>query len=191
MPKFRFQVLTCLLLGSAFGSAGVCPSIGVHAQLKDFWTGKPSARDLNNRVDSAISSVTAQIHQITEISGTHTVQNTLRPYDRAAWFLDVASFQTTFLRMTHPDAETRRAATEAEQRLQRLKSSLRLNRAVFLALRALDLSKADAATRWYVEREIRAYKLAGIDRDETTRQTIIQKRDELVHMGQRFQKNIV
>ncbi|MFL6447863.1 MAG: hypothetical protein ACJ746_09270 [Bryobacteraceae bacterium] len=39
--------------------------------------------------------------------------------------------------------------------------------------------------------EIRAYKLAGVDRDEMTRNKIVAMQDELVRMGQQFEKNIV
>ncbi len=124
---------------------------------------------LKKRVDSAVNSVTTQIHTIKEISGAQTAQNTLCPYDRAGWVLDLALSQTGLLRVTHSDDDMRQATTQAEQQLTQLQSNLRLNRDVFLALRAMDVSKENAATRWYVEREIRAYKLAGVDRDEKAR----------------------
>jgi thimet oligopeptidase len=191
MPKLRFEVLICLLSGPIFAWAGVCPPIGPYAETKHLWTGKPSVSDFNHRVDSAVNLVAAQIRSLAEISGTHTVQNTLCPYDRAGWMLDVALSQSTLFRVAHPDAEMRKAAAQAERRLQQLKSGLRLNRGVFLALCSLELDKEDAAAHWYVEREIRAYKLAGVDRDETTRQKIAAMQDELVRMGQQFEKNIV
>src|SRR5436305_2366398 len=173
MPKrAQLQVLACLLSGSVFGWAGVCLSPGANAEIKDFWTGKPSVGELKKRVDYAILSATAQIRSVTGIRGTHTVQNTLCPYDRAGWILNLASWQTGLLRVTHPDVDMRQAAAQAEQQLAQFKSSLRLNRNVFLALRAMDISKEDPATHRYVEREIRAYRLAGVDRDETTRQKI-------------------
>jgi thimet oligopeptidase len=192
MAKYApLQVLACLLFSSAFGWAGVCPSVGVKIEKKDFWTGKPSIGDLNTRVDSAVNSITTQINLMTEISGAHTVQNTLCPYDRAGWFLDLALSQMALLRVAHPDGRMRQAAALAEQRLEQLKSGLRLNHGVFVALSALDLNKEDPATRWYVEREIRAYKLAGVDRDEAARRKIVALRNELVGMGQQFQKNMV
>ena len=37
------------------------------------------------------------------------------------------------------------------------------------ALSSLDLSKADAATKYYVERQLLEFRLAGVNKDEATR----------------------
>ena len=58
------------------------------------------------------------------------------------------------------------------------------------ALSALDLSGADSETRYYVERTLRDFRLAGVDKDEATRKRIKELRDELVVIGQEFARNI-
>jgi thimet oligopeptidase len=50
---------------------------------------------------------------------------------------------------------------------------------------------ADAATRHYVERTLRDFRRAGVDKDEPTRARIKALRDELTTLGQQFDDNIV
>lgn len=65
-----------------------------------------------------------------------------------------------------------------------------LNRAVYDALSSLDVSKADAETRYYVQKTLRDFRLAGVDKDQATRTRIKALRDELVIIGQDFSRNI-
>ena len=49
---------------------------------------------------------------------------------------------------------------------------------------------ADAATRHYVERTLRDFRRAGVDRDEATRARVRELCEELVAIGQEFARNI-
>jgi thimet oligopeptidase len=44
-------------------------------------------------------------------------------------------------------------------------TTLSLNRDVCQALASLDALKADAATRYYVQRQLLEFRLAGVDKD--------------------------
>jgi thimet oligopeptidase len=52
------------------------------------------------------------------------------------------------------------------------------------------VSKAEAETQYYVQHELRDFRLAGVDKDEATRTRIKALRDTLVKIGQEFDKNI-
>ena len=58
------------------------------------------------------------------------------------------------------------------------------------ALAAIDLTGADDETKYYVTRELRDFRLAGVDKDEATRSSIRELRDLLVIIGQDFDRNI-
>ncbi len=60
---------------------------------------------------------------------------------------------------------------------------LSLNGDVYKALASLDLSKADAATRYYVKRQLLQFRLAGVDKDEATRARLKQLNDDLTRPG--------
>ena len=69
-------------------------------------------------------------------------------------------------------------------------TELSLDRPTYEALTRLNVSRADAATRHYVEKTGRDFRRAGVDKDEATRARVKALREELVKLGQQFQANI-
>ncbi|TPW13928.1 MAG: thimet oligopeptidase [bacterium] len=55
---------------------------------------------------------------------------------------------------------------------------------------AVDLSKADPATKFMMEESLRNFRRAGVDKDEATRTRITTINEELVKIGQEFDRNI-
>jgi thimet oligopeptidase len=65
-----------------------------------------------------------------------------------------------------------------------------LNRAVYDALAAIDLSHADGQAKYYVQRELRDFRLNGVDRDDATRERIGKLQRDLNAANQEFLRNI-
>jgi thimet oligopeptidase len=84
----------------------------------------------------------------------------------------------------------RQTAEKVSQKAATFGTELSLNRGVYDALTALDATKADAETRYYLTRTLRDFRLAGVDKDQATRTRIKALRDELVVIGQDFDRNI-
>jgi thimet oligopeptidase len=84
----------------------------------------------------------------------------------------------------------RATADAAGQRAAALATEISLDRRVYDALSAMDLTAADEATRYYVERTLLTFRLAGVDKDEATRTRVGALREELVRIGQEFRRNI-
>jgi thimet oligopeptidase len=61
---------------------------------------------------------------------------------------------------------------------------------VYRALAALDAARADASTRHYIERQLLAFRLAGVDKDEATRARLKQLNDQLTEAVSAFERNI-
>ena len=76
------------------------------------------------------------------------------------------------------------------QKASALATELSLNRGVYDAINGLDVGRADSETKYYVQRTLRDFRLAGVDKDEATRKRIQELRDELVLVGQDFDRNI-
>jgi len=121
---------------------------------------------------------------------TRTIDNALRPFDDLQLELDAVSSQAELVRSVHPDANVRATAEKVGQRASALATEVSLNRGVFDAIKALDVSSADAETKYYVQRLLRDFRLAGVDKDEATRKRIQALRDELIEIGQAFDRNI-
>src|SRR5690242_13762498 len=90
----------------------------------------------------------------------------------------------------HPDEVIRDAARECEQEVSRFYSELALDREMYDALAAVDVSAADADTRRFLEHTLRDYRRAGVDQPPEVRERLKQIDDELTKLGQQFSKNI-
>ena len=111
-------------------------------------------------------------------------------YDDAFALLGNAAAHASLVRNVHPSAEVREAAEQDEQAVDAAQTELSLDRGLFEALSRLDLSGAEPATRWLVEKGLRDFRRAGVDRDEATRARVLSLREELVRIGQEFGRNI-
>ena len=69
-------------------------------------------------------------------------------------------------------------------------SALSLNRAVYEALSAIDLEGASPATRHFVQRTLLAYRLAGVDKDQATRDRLQALHEKATHLSLDFNRNI-
>ncbi len=115
---------------------------------------------------------------------------TLQAFDAAFAALSEAASRASLARNVHPDAALRDAAEAAEQEVDALSTELSLDRGLYDALAGLDVSGADPATRHLLEKSLRDFRRAGVDRDEATRARVRALREELVRIGQEFGRNI-
>lgn len=155
-----------------------------------FWTGKPNAAQFKARMRTRLKRAQASLNVLTAAKGRRTIANTLVPYDELLRQLDMAGSQSGLVEETNPDSTTRKTAEAMSQEISKFVTDLSLNRKVYDALTALDLSKTDAATKFYVEKTLRDFRLAGVDKDLATRDKVKKLSDELVQISQEFGRNI-
>jgi thimet oligopeptidase len=161
-----------------------------HPTDAPFWIDSPDAATFERHHDERLARARAAIARLEAATGARTVANTLACFDDAVIELDAASSQASLIENVHPDAALRAAAERVSQKAAALGTELSLNRGVYDALLAMDSSDADAETRHYLERTLRDFRLAGVDRDAATRERIAKLREELVEIGQQFSRNI-
>jgi thimet oligopeptidase len=123
-------------------------------------------------------------------SGAADPLATLRAFDAAFAALGEAASRASLARNVHPDATLRDVAEGCEQEVDALSTELSLDRGLYDALAALDVSREDADTRYLVEKSLRDFRRAGVDKDEPTRARVRSLREELVRIGQEFGRNI-
>ncbi len=155
-----------------------------------FWEGNPDADGFYQKMTTHLDQARDALAQMLSIADDRTIENTLGIYDEIQVHLDVVSSQASLMEAVHPDAKLRDAAEKATQEVSAFSTELSLNREVYEALSALDLTGTDKATRYYVQRELRDFRLAGVDKDEATRQRVKEIREELVLISQEFDRNI-
>jgi len=123
-------------------------------------------------------------------AGPREAAETLGAFDAAFAALGEAASRASLARNVHPDPALRDAAEACEQEVDALSTELSLDRGLYDALAALDVSGEDAATRHLVTKSLRDFRRAGVDRDEPTRGRVRALREELVRIGQEFGRNI-
>lgn len=155
-----------------------------------FWTGKPNAAQFKARTEKRLANAKAALDKVLAVKGKRTVANTLEPFDEIARQLDMAGSQSGLMEETHPDSAIRTTAEGLSQEISRFVTELSLNRKVYDAIAAMDLTGVDAETKYYVERTLRDFRLSGVDKDEATRDKIKKLQEELVLISQEFGRNI-
>ena len=155
-----------------------------------FWSARPNAAAFTKTGNGRIEAAKASIAKMVAVKGKRTTQNTLTLYDEAIRELDMAGSQASLIENVSPDSATRAAAEKLTQSVSAYGTELSLNRPVYEALKAIDLTGLDDETRYYITHELRDFKLAGVDKDDATRAKIKALREELVKIGQDFDRNI-
>jgi len=138
--------------------------------------------------EAAIAEARAGIDTVK--GGGADALTTLDRYDEAMAALSNAIDPIGLIAQAHPDHANRDAADAARQTLVKVRTDIALDRDLYDVLSGLDVSAIDPATRHYVERTLRDFRRAGVDRDDATRARVRELWEELVAIGQDFARNI-
>ena len=111
------------------------------------------------RRDARLASVQRAVEQVVAVKGARTVENTLAPFDEATRQLNAAYYLASTMEQVHPEAAFRDHASAMVRKASAVQTALSLNRDVYEALAGLDLSAADASTRYYVQRQLLEFRL--------------------------------
>ncbi|HKC71577.1 MAG TPA: hypothetical protein VKB60_08140, partial [Terriglobales bacterium] len=159
---------TCVRLASLL----LLPFLAISAGAQDWskmqpplWSAKPDVAAFEKTENDHLAASQKAVDRILAVKGARTVDNTLAPFDEASRQLNSAAYFAGLMQQVHPDAGFRDHATEMTRKVSAAQTALALNRDVYHALAALDLSPADAATRYYVQRQLLEFRLAGVDKD--------------------------
>ena len=154
------------------------------------WSGLNTAEEAQAWVESHLQASRDRIAELLAAKTARSTTETLALYDQAAWHLRMAGSQAHVMFMVHPLAPVRDAAQALSQVVAAEGVKLSLNRDVYQALEKLDASKEDAATKYYLERTLLGYRLAGVDRDDATREKIRELADKSTELGMRFARTV-
>jgi thimet oligopeptidase len=178
------------VLALAFACFGAVPPASAQAPTTPFTSGITDAASLKRAIDERISRAGTLLDGMLAVKGSRTVANTLAPYDELLDELNTASGQVTVMMDLHPDAAVRQAAEDLDRAVSALLDEIPLRTDVYAALKAIDARRADAATRFYISRELRDFGRAGVDKPETTRSRLKELRDQLAQAMAEWGRNI-
>jgi thimet oligopeptidase len=141
-------------------------------------------------VSARLAAHEAALAALLTVEGQRTPENSLRLYDAAVEQLSLAGSQAGVLNSVAAASEVRDQAQMEAQRVAMAGSALSLNRAVYDALSAIDLTGVSAATRHYMDRTLLGYRLAGVDKDQATRDRLQALHEKATRIALEFSRNI-
>ncbi len=124
------------------------------------------------------------------LQAPRTIEDTLVRYNQLLMSASGSNALAGLMSEVHPDEAIRDAARECEQEVSRFYSDLALDRDMYDALAAVDVSAADADTKRFIAHTLRDYRRAGVDKSPETRVRLKQIDEELTKLGQQFSKTI-
>lgn len=152
--------------------------------------GAESGEALTAWVSARLAAHEAALAALLAVKGPRTPENSLRLYDAAIEQLSLAGAQAGVLNSVAAASAVRDQAQMEAQRVAMAGSALSLNRAVYDALSAIDLTGVSAATKHYVDRTLLGYRLAGVDKDQATRDHLQTLHEKSTRIALEFSRNI-
>jgi thimet oligopeptidase len=183
VSRFIYGVAVSLLVVTAGGQE-------IPADQAPLWSTKPDVAAFEKMENGRLTAAQSAVDQVVAAKPPRTIENTLAPYDEAIRQLNAAAYFSGLMQQVHPDAAFRDDATAMTTKVSSAQTALSLNREVYQALANLNLQGADAATRYYVQRQLLEFRLAGVDKDDETRTRLKKLNQQLTEDQSMFDRNI-
>ena len=119
-----------------------------------------------------------------------TIDEALDRYNQLLTNASASNALAGLMSEVHPDEVIRDVARECEQEVSKFYSALALDRDMYDALAAIDVSAADADTQRFHAHTLRDYRRAGVDQPPEVRKRLEAIDEELTKLGQSFSKTI-
>jgi thimet oligopeptidase len=152
--------------------------------------GNGSAEDYREECTQELAEASAIFRTLEKLDGAKTVESVPVPLNQMEVILSKSASKASLFYNVHPSPDIRGIAENQQQTLTKLFSEINLSRPLFEACKAVDVSKADAQTRRYLEHTLRDFRRSGVDKPEEVRKRITELHDELTELGQEFSLNV-
>ena len=149
-----------------------------------------TAEALTHRCENEESLFREHFAALESFNGTPTIGNYYPSLDSLYASQSTVAATAQSLAGVHPDADLRSAGEACAQLLAKIATDMSLSRPLYDAVSRLDVAEADDATRHSVEKLLLAFRLAGVDKDDAARERIRELNDQIVAIGQEFDRNI-
>jgi len=183
--RLALPILLLTSLSVAAAQTPAKPADPLHA-----WVGLTNGASLENWDNWHIAEERRLIAGMLAVKGLRTVDNTLLPYDRAQEHLTLAGDQTSIMFSVNPEKDIRDKAQALLQVVSAEGAAVALNQDIYHALAAVDIARADAATKHYMDRTLLEYRLGGVDKDQATRDKVKQLQDRITEISLKFSRNV-
>ncbi len=125
--------------------------------------------DVTRQCDTRLAALESQKAQLESLPLTTPAADLLSTYDDVYNLAVTTAYSETFLKDAHPDVAIRKAAEDCLQRAAKALTALSMSRAIYERLKTIDVAQLAPEMRFTVQRQLDAYRRAGVDREPAVR----------------------
>ncbi|MFT7678803.1 MAG: thimet oligopeptidase [Planctomycetota bacterium] len=153
---------------------------------------RPAPESLAADGAAAIKNARGALEQLLALPADTDGLSMLAAYDAIGQCLNGLGGWTEVYVSAHPDKAVREAGEGVQQELAAFGTELGLHRGLYERLAAVELAQdASFEERRCLAHALRDFRRSGVDKDEATRERIKKLQEELVTVGQTFDRNII
>jgi len=182
--------IRAVLLVLPFALVAISSAQKVSVSQPTIWAAKPDVASFEKIENDRLAAGQKAVDTLLAAQGPRTIDNTLVPFDEALRQINSAAYFAGLMEQVHPDADFRDHATKMLTKASEAQTAISLNHEIYNALAALDLSKTDAATKYYVQRQLLEFRLSGVNKDDATRARLKELNKQATDEQSMFDRNI-
>ncbi len=191
--KQRYTLLLPLALAFTLSltacSTNDTPETGTDTEASTPAITDPAALAYQRECKADISRAKTLFHALEKAQQSST-QSFLTMINTLDILLDKSLSKASLFRNVHPNAELRSAADICQQSYIDLLTDISLSRPLFNKLSAIDIETLEGLDKRYVSHMVRDFERSGVSLDEKSRENIRKLNEEILLLGQTFNKNI-
>ena len=182
--------LACVLLAATALGSTSARAESVNAFLGPILADAPTAAPLNAQCDRIAKEIERRQAALEAQTGPATIETTLKPYDDIVALINDGMGEFSLYQQVMTDDARRKAGGDCQVRLSALSSKLSLSRPIYDRLKAIDASKADAETRYYLKLTLASYVRSGVSLPPEQRAEVQALQEKIAKVGNDFDANI-
>lgn len=192
MTKYTLA-LAAGLLYAVLGNAAAAgsqpePDPGV-STAADGWNFMLRAPQLASLCETTLAQGRTAFAAIENDTSPATLQQVFGAYD--AMSIDLQAIQHVwYLKSVHPDTQVQAAAEVCVKDYTDFAASHDLSPKFYQRVASIDLHNASASERLMVQKRLREFRQAGVDRDQATREKVRSLIADITQLGTLYEKNI-
>ena len=189
MSKHKRALVLAALLGAAMANAAGHAAVTTSSNAVDGWNFMMPARELTALCNATLEQGRAAFAAIESDSRPATLQNVYGAYD--AMNIELQAIQHVwYMKSVHPDQQVQEAAEHCINDYTDFATSHNLSPKFYARVAAIDLQGSSPAERLMVERRLRDFRQAGVDRDQATRERVRELISQITELGTQYERNI-
>jgi thimet oligopeptidase len=123
-------------------------------------------------------------------TGPASIAQDFQAYDQLSNVMMVGAMEMDVVDSTHPDKAIRDAARACASKLAEVAAGVSLSRPIYDRLAAIPSAGLKPPVAYALEKILRNYRLAGVDKDAATRAKVAALKQQIADAGLAFQRNL-